>query len=320
MGRNRETTWGKTPDYVEQVAVKRYTRAIMLKNRKIAIIGAGNIAEALVSGLLQGKVIAPDKIFATDISAPRLEYVKARYGVRVGQKNGEAAKWADIIVLCVKPQVIDEVMAEMKVSAGDHPFVISVAAGVPIARIQAGFSPKAHVIRVMPNTPSIVLEGATAMAPGPGVSSHQLEVGKAIFQAVGKVVVVEESHLDTITGLSGGGPAYVYVFIEALADGGVKMGLPRSVAQVLAAQTVLGAAKMVLESGEHPGALKDRVASPGGTTIAGLHSLEEGKLRGTVMNAVQSAALRSRELGQSGTGEKGESKTRTSVQTKKRRS
>ena len=143
------------------------------------------------------------------------------------------------------------------------------------------------------------MEGATAITGGPGVSDQHLELGKSIFEAVGKVVVVEESHIDTVTGLSGGGPAYVYVFIEALADGGVKMGLPRSVARVLAAQTVLGAAKMVINSVEHPGTLKDRVASPGGTTIAGLHSLEEGKLRGTVINAVQSATQRSRELGQS---------------------
>ena len=174
-----------------------------------------------------------------------------------------------------------------------------MAAGVPIAKIQAGLQAKAHIIRVMPNTPSIVLEGATALAAGAGVSPQQLDMAKAIFEAVGKVVVVDESHIDTITGLSGGGPAYVCVFIEALADGGVKMGLPRSVAQLFAAQTVLGTAKMVLESGEHPGVLKDRVASPGGTTIAGLHSLEEGKFRGTVINAVQSATLRSRELGRS---------------------
>ncbi len=272
----------------------------MLDNQNIAIIGAGNIAEALVSGLLIGKVVRPSKIFATDISDQRLQHFKRRYGVRIGSNNAEAAKWADIVILSVKPQVLDEVMAGLKLPTRSKPLIISVAAGVPIAKIQARLHTKACIIRVMPNTPSIVLEGATALAGGPGVSPQQMDMGKAIFEAVGKVVVVDESHIDTITGLSGGGPAYVCVFIEALADGGVKMGLPRSVAQLFAAQTVLGAAKMVLESGEHPGVLKDRVASPGGTTIAGLHSLEEGKFRGTVINAVQSATLRSRELGRLG--------------------
>lgn len=287
-------------DKVEEGTATRYTRAAMLNKQKVAIIGAGNIAEALVSGLLHKGVLSPSQIFATDVSADRLQLFKTRYQVRVGADNAEAAKWADIIILCVKPQVLDEVMDGLKVPSRSERLVISVAAGVPISKVQAGFHAKTPVIRVMPNTPSIVLEGATAIAGGPGVSDQHLELGKAIFEAVGKVVVVEESHIDTITGLSGGGPAYVYVFIEALADGGVKMGLSRSVAQLLAAQTVLGAAKMVLESGEHPGALKDRVASPGGTTIAGLHSLEEGKFRGTVMGAVERATLRSRELGQSG--------------------
>ena len=271
----------------------------MLKNQRIAIIGAGNIAEALVSGLLQCQVAQPSQIFATDISSERLRHFETRYGVRVGSNNVEAVQEATIVILCVKPQVLEKVLAELKLSGRTRPLIISVAAGVPISRIQAGLKWKAPIIRVMPNTPSIVLEGATAITGGPGVSDQHLELGKSIFEAVGKVVVVEESHIDTVTGLSGGGPAYVYVFIEALADGGVKMGLPRSVARVLAAQTVLGSAKMVLNSGEHPGTLKDCVASPGGTTIAGLHSLEEGKLRGTVINAVQSATQRSRELGQS---------------------
>jgi pyrroline-5-carboxylate reductase len=271
----------------------------MLKNEKIAIIGAGNIAEALVSGLLKRRVVSPSQIFATDVSGQRLKHFKSQYGVRIGSDNAQAAKWCDILILAVKPQVIDEVVAGLNLPTRSNCLVLSVAAGVPIVRIQTLLKQATHIIRVMPNTPSIVLEGATALAGGPGVSPQEIKIGEAIFEAVGKVVVVDESHIDTITGLSGGGPAYVCVFIEALADGGVKMGLPRQIAQLLAAQTVLGAAKMVLESGEHPGALKDRVASPGGTTIAGLHRLEEGKLRGTVMNAVESATLRSRELGQS---------------------
>lgn len=272
----------------------------MLKNQKIAFIGAGNMAEAIVSGILKGKVAQPSQIVATDISEERLDYFKKRYGVGVSSNNIDACKWATIIVLSVKPQVLDDVVGGLKFSTKTKPLIISVAAGVPIAKLQAGFPSKFSIIRVMPNTPSIVLEGAAAMASGPGVSSDHMNMAKTIFESVGKAVVVDESHIDAITGLSGGGPAYVCVFIEALADGGVKMGLSRSMAQLLAAQTVLGAAKMVLESGEHPGALKDRVASPGGTTIAGLHTLEEGKFRGTVMSAVQSATLKSRELGRAG--------------------
>jgi len=289
----------------------------MLKNKKIAIIGSGNIAEALVSGLLKRRVVLPSNIFATDVSEQRRQLFKSRYGVRVGSNNLEAIKGAHIIILAVKPQVIDQVVAELKWPTKSDPLVLSVAAGVPISRVQAMLRANTRIIRVMPNTPSIVLAGATAIAGGPGVSPQQLKIGQAIFEAVGKVVVVEESHIDTITGLSGGGPAYVCVFIEALADGGVKMGLPRSVAQLLAAQTVMGTAKMVLESGEHPGVLKDRVASPGGTTIAGLHSLEEGKLRGTVMNAVQSATLRSRELGQPATPKSVKSRKRATGRAKK---
>ncbi len=271
----------------------------MLKNKKITLIGAGNMAEALVSGLLKGQVVLPSQIMATDVSEQRRQHFKNRYGVLVGSNNAGAVRGADVIILAVKPQVVDEVVMGLKLPVKSGPLVISVVAGVPISRLQAMLPSKIRIIRAMPNTPSIVLAGATAIAGGSGVTPQQLQIGQAIFEAVGKVVVVEESHIDTITGLSGGGPAYVCIFIESLADGGVKMGLPRSVAQLLAAQTVMGTAKMVLEGGEHPGVLKDRVASPGGTTIAGLHSLEEGKLRGTVINAVQSATLRSRELGQS---------------------
>jgi len=161
----------------------------MLKNQNIAIIGAGNIAEALVSGLLKGKVVRPSQIFATDVSEQRLQHFKSSYGVRIGSNNAEAAKWADIVILSIKPQVLDEVVAGFKFAARSKPFIISVAAGVPIAKIQAGLQAKAHIIRVMPNTPSIVLEGATALAGGAGVSPQQMDMAKAIFEAVGKVVV-----------------------------------------------------------------------------------------------------------------------------------
>ena len=270
----------------------------MLKRKKIAIIGAGNMAEALVSGLLKKEALLPNQIIATDVDVQKLAYFQKRFRVQVSQDNEQSAKDSDVVILAVKPQVMDEVLRALDLSHRADQLIISVAAGVPIAAIIAGLHPRASVVRAMPNTPAIVLEGATALAQGPGVTPEHVQVAQAVFDAVGNVVMVDESQLDAVTGLSGGGPAYVYTFIEALADGGVKMGLSRPHAQRLAAQTVLGAAKMVLETTEHPGVLKDRVTSPGGTTIAGVHQLEKGRLHGTVMSAVESATIRCRELGQ----------------------
>ena len=274
----------------------------MLKTKKIALIGAGNIAEALVSGLVRKHVVHPSQIHATDVAQERLQILKERYGVCIGLTNPEAVKWADIVLLCVKPQVMNEVLADLKEPPKSTRLWISVAAGIPISQIIEGLGQPSRIIRVMPNTASSVLEGAAALAGGPGVGPKDLQLAQTIFESVGKAVVIEESLMDAVTGLSGGGPAYVYVFIEALADGGVKMGLTRPVAQLLAAQTVLGAAKMVLENGASPGDLKNQVTSPGGTTIVGLHRLEEGRLRATVINAVEGATLRSKELGEGGKG------------------
>lgn len=268
----------------------------MLKDKNIALIGAGNMAEAIIAGMLKAGVAEPRQLLVTDVMEARLKYCEKQFKVRTTQDNHEAAMWADIIILAVKPQVMDEVLVELHFAAHDNRLVISIAAGYPLSRLLTHMDLKSRVIRAMPNTPSLVLEGATALACGPTVSEEQLQLAKRIFESVGKVVVVEERLIDTVTGLSGSGPAYVYVMIEALADGGVKMGLSRQVAQLLAAQTVLGAARMVIESGEHPGTLKDRVASPGGTTIAGLHSLEQGQLRATLMDAVEASARRSQEL------------------------
>ena len=285
----------------------------MLKRKKLAIIGAGNMAEAIVSGLLKKGVLPPSRIVATDVDAHRLAQFQKRFKVQVGRDNQKAAKWADIIILAVKPQVIDEVLQGLHLSPRADQLIITVAAGVPIAAIIAGLHPQARVVRAMPNTPAIVLEGATALTAGPGVTAEHMQVAQAVFEAVGAVVVVDESQLDTVTGLSGGGPAYVYMFIEALADGGVKMGLSRPHAQRLAAQTVLGAAKLVLETNDHPGLLKDRVTSPGGTTIAGVHQLERGRLRGTVISAVESATIRCQELGQRARGSKESSSKAPSI-------
>lgn len=269
----------------------------MLKGTKIALIGGGNMTEAMVAGMLKAGRSAPDHLFATDVRPERRAHLQQRYGIRVGDRNADAVAWGRVVVLSVEPQALDEVLDEIRPSVRNECLVISVAAGYPIAKIAARLSPGSRVVRVMPNTPSSVLEGVSAVSFGAGVSEEEERIARTIFESVGKVVVVEERLMDAVTGLSGSGPAYVFLIIEALADGGVKAGLPRQVAEMLAAQTVLGAARMLIESGEHPARLKDRVASPGGTTIAGLHALEEGGLRATLIAAVEAAAKRSAELG-----------------------
>ena len=239
----------------------------MIQNRRIAFLGAGNMAEALVAGILQSKLFEPDCVLATDISSSRLEVVKDRYQIQVGSENLDAVLWADIIILCVKPQVVDEVLADIQTGVSDKQLVISVAAGVSIQGIQARIGDVIPLVRAMPNTPAVIQEGVTALAGCRGLSLENLKIAENIFESVGKVVIVDESLMNAVTGLSGSGPAYVYLAIEALIDGGVRVGLPRNVAHTLAVQTVLGAAKMVDETGEHPAVLKDRVTSPGGTTI-----------------------------------------------------
>lgn len=256
------------------------------------------MAEALVTGILKARLATPDRISVTDISPIRLEYFQKTFQVQAGAKNAEEASRADIIVLCVKPQVMDSVLSEIREQLSQKHLLISVAAGYPSARIQKIVGENVSLVRAMPNTPAVIQEGVTALSGSSGLLSHHLRLAQAIFESVGKVVMVEESLMDAVTGLSGSGPAYIYLVIEALTDGGVRVGLPRAVASVLAAQTVLGAARMVLETGEHPALLKDRVTSPGGTTIAGLQQLESGQLRATLMKAVEAATARSHELGQ----------------------
>ena len=264
--------------------------------KRIAVIGAGQMAEALLAGLLASQTVSPDALYATDISVERRDLIKRRFGVRVGSDNGAAAAWAEVVLLAVKPQSLDAVL-EGLASALAGRLVISIAAGVSIRRIAGWLGPASRIVRVMPNAPALVREGVSALAAGPGVTEDEMRLVRSLFESVGRVVVVEERLMDAVTGLSGSGPAYAFAAIEALADGGVKMGLPRSTAELLAAQTLLGAARMLLETGEHPGRLKDRVASPGGTTMAGLHRLEQGGLRATLMAAVEAATKRSKELG-----------------------
>jgi pyrroline-5-carboxylate reductase len=263
----------------------------------IAFIGAGNMAEALLKGLLRAHVAVPSEIVCTDRRGERGPELTHKYGVRFTTSNLEAVREAGIVVLSVKPQVMEKVLDEIGPALDASKLVISIAAGVPIAAIERKVGHGVRIIRTMPNTPALVGAGATALAPGAHATEADLAQAKALFDAIGMSVVVDEPLLDAVTGLSGSGPAYIFLIIEALADGGVKAGLARAQAQELAAQTVYGSAKLLIETGEHPGRLKDQVTSPGGTAIAGLHTLEAGGLRTTLMNAVEAATNRSRELG-----------------------
>ena len=264
--------------------------------KNVALIGAGQMAEALIGGILVSQPTAAQHVFATDPVPQRRDHMKSRFGIRVGEDNREAVAWAQVVILAVKPQVIDAVVAGFAEILSGR-LVISIAAGVPISRLTALLPSGVSIVRVMPNAPALVRAGMSAIAFGSGVKSDEQNYARALFEAIGRVVVVEEHLMDAVTGLSGSGPAYVFLAIEALADGGVKAGLPRAVAEQLAVHTVLGAARMVLETGQHPGQLKDMVASPGGTTIAGLHELERGRLRACLIAAVEAATQRSQEMG-----------------------
>jgi pyrroline-5-carboxylate reductase len=254
------------------------------------------MAEALIGGLVAARAWEASAIVASDVSAERRDLLKRRFGVPTYADNHETVANAEVVVLAVKPQALEELLREIGQELADR-VVISIAAGIPIRWVAERSNSSARIIRAMPNQPALVREGMCAVAAGAGVTEADLCTARTIFEAVGKVVPVEERVMDAVTGLSGSGPAYVFLAIEALADGGVNMGLPRATAELLAAQTVLGAARMVLESGEHPARLKDRVASPGGTTIAGLHALERGGCRATLIAAVEAATKRSQELG-----------------------
>src|SRR5512146_284015 len=270
----------------------------MSLGKKIAFLGSGNMAEALVKGLLSAGTATAGEIVCAEPRAERREELRARHGVAVTAGNVEAVRQAQILVLSVKPQVMDALLDEIAEAVDHSKLVISIAAGVPIAAIARRLGAGSRIVRTMPNTPALVGEGATALARGPHATEADLGQAVALFEAVGTAVVVDEHLLDAVTGLSGSGPAFVFLAIEALADGGVKMGLPRHVAMALAAHTVMGAAQLVLETGEHPGKLKDQVTSPGGTTIAGVHALEAAGFRAALIAAVEAAARRSKELGE----------------------
>ncbi len=273
----------------------------MLKNKKIGFIGGGNMAEAMIKGLLSASFIEAKNVFVSEPSEAKRDTLHAEYKIKVSADNRELVKKCDIIILAVKPQIVQKVLRDIASLVGRDKLVISIAAGVPIAImddvLRGGKNKKFSIVRTMPNTPALVQEGVTAIASGEHVRKIDVKIAHRIFEAVGRTVDVEEDQLDAVTGLSGSGPAYIFMLIEALSDAGVKMGLSREVANILTIQTVLGSAKLARESGKHPGELKDMVTSPAGTTISGLHALEEGSFHTTLMNAVEDATLRSRELG-----------------------
>jgi len=268
-----------------------------VKGKKVGFVGGGNMGEALIRGLVESNLVPSDAIAVTDVRAERTRQLAEQYGVRPLTGNVALATASDVVILAVKPQIMAPVLREVLPALSRRPLLISLAAGVSTATIQSVLGKYQRLIRVMPNTPALVLEGVTAIAKTPGLEVEDLETAQEIFTAVGKVVVLDEEQLDAVTGLSGSGPAYIAIVIESLADGGVKMGLDRTTAMTLATQTVLGAATLLAETGLHPGTLKDMVASPGGTTIAGIAALEEGGIRTTFIRAVERATLRSRELG-----------------------
>lgn len=262
----------------------------------IGFIGAGKMATALGLGLIRSGFTTSDCVVASDVYAAGLAKFVEQTGARGVSSNVEVVQRSQVVFLAVKPHQMTSVLQEIAPAVTDQHLVISIAAGIKLAKISDHLGTTRRVIRVMPNTPCLVGASASAFALGGAATAADGQLVESLLSTVGVAMRVEERLLDAVTGLSGSGPAYVYAMIEALSDGGVRVGLPRDVATRLAAQTLLGAAKMVLETGEHPGALKDAVTSPGGTTIAGLHALEQGGLRGTLMNAVVAATQRATEL------------------------
>jgi pyrroline-5-carboxylate reductase len=270
----------------------------MLKSKVVGFVGAGNMGEALIHGLLHGHLCRPEQIICSDVRPERLKAIRETSGVKTTSHNTEVVKQSDIIILAVKPQIMKEVVLEIAKYLDLSKLVISIAAGVSLDAIESCAKKELKLVRVMSNICVSVREGISAISGGRHILKEDLMIAKTIFDSVGKSLFIEENLLDAVTGLSGSGPAYIFLIIDALADAGVKVGLSRTDSLVLASQAVLGAAKMLIETGEHPGRLKDMVTSPGGTAIAGLHTLEGGGIRTTLINAVEVATERSKALGE----------------------
>jgi len=271
----------------------------MLRDQSIGFIGGGNMGEALISGLIAASLFTAEKVSAYDVIESRIQYLEKEFGIKRRRSIGELAESCSIIVLAVKPQVISQVLDTLRSHLSHKPLVVSIAAGISLAILEGRLPDETPVIRVMPNTPALVRKGASALSRGRAVSTAHMEMGLALFRAVGKAVEVEEKLMDTVTGLSGSGPAYVLLVIEALIDAGVLMGLPRQTARELVIQTVIGTSMMLESTAKHPAELKDMITSPGGTTIQGLQVLESYSVRGALMECVEAASRRSTELGMS---------------------
>ncbi len=267
-----------------------------MNQKELGIIGVGKIGSTLLNRLILTNTITKSKICIYDTDSFKLSTISNKYGVESAKNNTELIKTSKYILIAVIPQVIDIVLKEIGNFVNEGQTIISIAAGVSIDHIQKYLNEKVAIVRVMTNIPALVGAAATGLSFNKYLKSEDLEYVKKIFEAVGIVVELEEKHLDAVTGLSGSGPAYIFIIIEALADGGVKMGLPRDISQRMAAQTVLGAAKLILETSKHPGELKDMVSTPGGTTITAIHEIESAKLRATLIRAVEAATLKSRSL------------------------
>ncbi len=268
----------------------------MLRDKKIAVLGAGKLGETLIRGLLEAGVIDIANVRVTAGHQHRLDQLRERFNVAGTLSNRVASATADIIIVAVKPQTVPIVLSEIGDALRPSQILISVAASVSTAFIEKHLTASAPVIRAMPNTPCLLKKGMTGIAAGKNASIEHLELAKFIFDSVGRTIVVDEKHMDAITGLSASGPAFMYIVIESLAEAGVKVGLPRDIATELAAQTVVGAGSMVIETGEHPAKLKDMVTTPAGCTIDGILELEEGGLRVTLIKAVVKATQRAKEL------------------------
>ncbi len=268
-----------------------------MKQRRIGLLGAGTMAAAIVDGLLSPKLVERDGVRASDPTRERREALASQHEIVTHEHNAELVAWADLVVLAVKPQVVERVLAEAGAAWQPNTSLVSVAAGVPTAALEARVPSSVRVVRAMPNTPALVRAGATAVAAGSRATPEDLELARALFDAVGRTVTLDEQLLDAVTGLSGSGPAYVMLMLDALSDAGVKVGLSRETARLLATQTLYGSAKLVLDTGRHPAELKDMVTSPGGTTIRGIAALEAGGVRAALIDAVEQATTRSAELG-----------------------
>lgn len=266
-------------------------------NKKIGFIGCGNMAQAMIRGIVKAKTVPAKNIMVSNPSSKKLENVKADYNVLTTNDNKKVALNSDIVILSVKPNKYAEVIEEIKESVSKDAIIVAIAAGVSIEKINIMFKENKKVVRAMPNTPAFVGEAMSAITPGKGIEKEELDDIIEIFNSFGKCEVVDESLMDTVTGVSGSSPAYVYMFIEAMADAAVLNGMPREKAYKFAAQSVLGSAKMVLETGKHPGKLKDDVCSPGGTTIEAVYSLEESGFRAAVMEAVDACTQKSKNMG-----------------------